>query len=298
MRKANSESLLYSRLAHGAELEKQQKFLHALQIYHTIMLEHPDFSEAYYKTAEMYERLGNTNAGIKILRELAEANPAEADIKLNFGQYLFRNRRWGETIKVLYEIDYSDEPLVLFLLGYSHMMLEEYERAVSEFKLYLSFDENSVYRNDVYLYLGKCHVFLEKTDTASEYLEKCGLDEKEDFELPLYRAICYFKSGMAGHAKEQIDIALAGEKKDTYLYEWAGRIYIETESFHRLEKILLAFLEESEGSSIIYTYLGIALKEQKKAEAALGCFRIARQLNPHNQFLERVIEAYGYENEV
>lgn len=298
MRKASSESLLYSRLAHGAELEKQQKFLHALQIYHTIMLENPDFSEAYYKTAEMYERLGNTNAGIKILRELSESNPGEADIKLNFGQFLFRNRRWSETVKVLNDADYADEPLVLFLLGYSHMMLEEYEKAISEFNLYLGFDEKSVYRDDVFLYLGKCHVFLEQTDTAFEYLEKCGLDENEDFELPLYRAICYFRNGMTGHAKEQADIALGSEKKDTYLYEWAGRIYIETQSYQRLEKILLNFLEESEGSAMIYTHLGIALKEQKKSEAALGCFRIARQLNPHNQYLERVIKAYGYENEV
>ena len=135
---------LQHRLKTAREFEAQGKLLHAVQIYISIIQDHPDLIEAYFDLADMYESLGNITSGIELLESLIEQNPDDKDIRLFLGQYLLRNLKWNEAIEVLSYVLPEEEPLVSFFLGYSHFMLKEYEIARINFLNFIPKQKHSL----------------------------------------------------------------------------------------------------------------------------------------------------------
>ncbi|MBZ0198973.1 MAG: tetratricopeptide repeat protein, partial [Ignavibacteriaceae bacterium] len=72
------------------EHEAQGRHLHALQVYRSIIEAAPEFSDAYFNLADIYEHLSNVSAGVEMLEQLLEIDPADRERRLFLGQYLLR----------------------------------------------------------------------------------------------------------------------------------------------------------------------------------------------------------------
>ncbi|MEJ2505947.1 MAG: tetratricopeptide repeat protein, partial [Ignavibacteriaceae bacterium] len=57
------------------EFETEGKYLHAIQIYHSLISEYPDNVEAYINLADMYQVNGQTKSAEKILKSILSKQP-------------------------------------------------------------------------------------------------------------------------------------------------------------------------------------------------------------------------------
>ena len=121
--------------------ESNGKLLHAVQIYTGLIIDYPDYTEAYFKLAEAYEKSKNIKPAISLLKKFLSSDPENKEVRLFLGQYLLRNSFWEEANNVLSFILPEEEPLVSFFLGYSHFMLEEFELAKINFLNFISRSE-------------------------------------------------------------------------------------------------------------------------------------------------------------
>ena len=276
---------LQHRLKTAREFEAQGKLLHAVQIYHLIIQDHPDLVEAYFDLADLYESLGNITPGIELLESLIEQNPDDKDVRLFLGQYLMRNSKWNEAIEVLSFIMPEEEPMVSFFLGYSHFMLEEYEIARLNFFNFIPKQKHSELLYEANLYLAKIEVKLKNFERALNYAKKTEELYSNFWELNFIYAECYYNLGMYAHAVNPIEKAIKLNPKENILSQLAGKIYMKHGDYLKAEKHFLKFIESIENvSSDDYTKLGEACLKASKAKDAINYFDVAIKLDPANKF--------------
>ncbi len=276
---------LQHRLKTAREFEAQGKLLHAVQVYHLIIQDHPDLVEAYFDLADLYESLGNIIPGINLLESLVEQNPEDKDIRLFLGQYLLRNAKWNEAIEVLSYILPEEEPMVSFFLGYSHYMLEEFEIARLNFLNFIPKQKHSELLYEANLYLSKIEVKLKNFESALNYAKKTEELYSNFWELNYIYADCYYNLGMYAHAVNPIEKAIKLNSKATILLRLAGKIYLKHGDYLKAEKYFLKFIESIEDvSSDDYAKLGEACLKALKAKDALNYFDVAISLDPDNNF--------------
>ncbi len=276
---------LQHRLKTAREFEAQGKLLHAVQIYHLIIQDHPDLVEAYFDLADLYESLGNITPGIELLESLIEQNQDDKDVRLFLGQYLMRNSKWNEAIEVLSFIMPEEEPMVSFFLGYSHFMLEEYEIARLNFFNFIPKQKHSELLYEANLYLAKIEVKLKNFERALNYAKKTEELYSNFWELNFIYAECYYNLGMYAHAVNPIEKAIKLNPKENILSQLAGKIYMKHGDYLKAEKHFLEFIESIENvSSDDYTKLGEACLKASKAKDAINYFDVAIKLDPANKF--------------
>ncbi len=99
------------------EYEAEGKFLHAIQVYNSIIDEYPEITEPYFNLALIYERIDKINTAVELLRELLESDVHNREVRLFLGQMLLKNHKWDNAVEVLSFIMPDEEPVVSFLPG-------------------------------------------------------------------------------------------------------------------------------------------------------------------------------------
>ena len=145
----------------AAEYEAQGKNLHAIQLYNSIINEHPEFEEVYFYIAELYEKTGNLKPAFNLIYSLLDKVPGNNEVRLFLGQLLLRNSKWEEAIEILSFILPEENHIVSFFLGYSHFVLKEFEMAKVNFQNYISFNEQTELHYEAILYMAKLKLNLE-----------------------------------------------------------------------------------------------------------------------------------------
>ncbi|RPI73777.1 MAG: tetratricopeptide repeat protein, partial [Ignavibacteriales bacterium] len=75
--------------------------LHAMQIYYSILNDNPQFTEAGFSLAELFEKQGNINSAKNLLSNSLNENPSDNFARLYFAQFLLRNSLWEDVIDVV-----------------------------------------------------------------------------------------------------------------------------------------------------------------------------------------------------
>jgi len=70
------------KLKTAREFEAQSKPLHAIQIYLLLINDYPDYTEPYYRLAEIYENLGKLNNAINLFEKISKIKPDDKDVNL------------------------------------------------------------------------------------------------------------------------------------------------------------------------------------------------------------------------
>lgn len=276
----DEESLKY-KLKLAAQLQSEGKHLHAIQLLKSLMTESDD-EQIYFQLAELYEELGFVKSGKNILLDLQEIYPANKDIKLYLGQFLLRNSEWFDAIEVLNEISDKDYA-ALFLIGYSYMMLNEFELASDYFSRYILSNDNSELKQEANLYLAKIEYELQHYDIALKYAEDAKYIYSNFWELNLILAKVYYSLGMFTHALTPIQKALKFSSKENSILEFAGKIFFAIEDYEKAEEYFSQYIEQSsEVSTEIYTLLARTFLKQMKIKEAGLFFELALQIDPDN----------------
>lgn len=273
------------KLKTALDFENNGKLLHAVQIYRGLIKDYPDYTDAYFKLAEAYEKSKNIKPAISLLKEFLSRYPGNKEVRLFLGQCLLRNALWEEANNIFSFILPEEEPLVSFFMGYSHFMLEEYELAKINFLNFISFKDQSELLHEAYLYMAKTEIELKDYERSLSFAKKAELMYGNFWELNLVFAIAYFNLSMFAHAIIPVERAIKLNPNYALARKWAGNIYLKSGDFLKAVDNFLKFLELSEETSAeIYTNLGEACFKARKAKDALAYFEMALKLEPENKF--------------
>ena len=271
------------KLAH--DYQAQEKPLHALQIYETIINETPQCVDAYFGAAELYEQMGNVKPAIELLKVFLETDPENKTVRLFLGQFLLRNSRWEETVEILSYILPEEEPVVNFFMGYAHFMLNEFEFARINFLNFISVSEQSELVHEAHIYLAKTEIKLCNYEKALTYAKKAELMYTNYWELNAIYADIYYNLGMHAHAVSPIEKAIKLNPNEPSVFELAGRIYFKLGDFIKAEKNFLKHIEaSSDPLADAYAKLAEACLKGNKANDALAYFDIALKMDPENKY--------------
>lgn len=255
------------------------KNLHAVQVL-KYLAEETGREDIYFQLAELYEDMGFVDAGINVLTDLTQLKVNNNDINLYFGQYLLRNSKWNEAVKVLNDI-VNSTPAALFLIAYSYMMMNEFELAKEYFSKFILSDEKNDLKQEANLYLAKIEYELHNYDSALNYATNAQFLYSEFWELNLILAKVYYSLDMFTHAVNPIQKAIKLNPKDASVQEFAGKIYFQLQDYKKAEKFFSEFIElSSDISAEIYTLLAKSFVKQRKIEEANLFFDLALKIDP------------------
>ncbi len=273
------------KIKQARDFETSGKHLHAIQVYKSLIDQHPENTEPYLLLADLYELLGKTTSAIQLLKDFLITDPENKEVRLYLGQFLLRNSMWEESNDVLGFIPPEEEPIVSFFLGYSNFMLEEYEMAKINLLNFISVEEHSELLHEAYLYMAKIEIELTNFESALSFAKKAELLYGNFWELSLIFAISYYHLGMYAHAILPVEKAKKLNPNDASVREWAGKIYLKSGDFLKAEENFLKYIElTEEASSEIYANLGEACYQAKKPKDAIVYFDMALKLDPENKF--------------
>lgn len=255
------------------------KNLHAVQVL-KYLAEETGREDIYFQLAELYEDMGFVDAGINVLTDLTQLKVNNNDINLYFGQYLLRNSKWNEAVKVLNDI-VNSTPAALFLIAYSYMMMNEFELAKEYFSKFILSDEKNDLKQEANLYLAKIEYELHNYDSALNYATNAQFLYSEFWELNLILAKVYYSLDMFTHAVNPMQKAIKLNPKDASVQEFAGKIYFQLQDYKKAEKFFSEFIElSSDISAEIYTLLAKSFVKQRKIEEANLFFDLALKIDP------------------
>ncbi len=255
------------------------KTLHALQILNSLLIEEAS-DEVYFQLAELYEDLGFAQSGKNVLLELINVSPENIEAKLFLGQYLLRNAQWFEAIEVLHLISDST-PSALFLIGYSYMMISEFDLSSEFFKKFISGNSDNQLKQEANLYLAKIEYELNNFDSALIYAKDAQYLYSDFWELNLILAKVYYSLDMFTHATTPIQKALKLNPKEAAVKEFAGKIYFKIEDYKKAESYFTEYIElSSEVSAEIYTLLARSFLKLRKTVEANLFYELALQVDP------------------
>jgi tetratricopeptide (TPR) repeat protein len=269
-------------LKKAADFEAQGKFLHAVQVYHTLISEHQDNKLAYIRLATLYDRMNKLEASVNLLRKYIETISDDKDIRLFLGEIFLKNSRWDEAIEVLSAILVEEQPVVSFFLGFGFFMLKEYEFAKIHFTNFLASNANSEYHYETYIYLTKLTIETESYEDALNYVK---LAEKmfASWETNQLSGVIFYNQGMFYHATVAFEKAIKQNEKELSLLEWAGKAYLKLGDFDNARKYLLKFVESTDANSEAYSSLALACMNLQKSDEANNYFEMALNLDPKNE---------------
>jgi tetratricopeptide (TPR) repeat protein len=269
----------------ASDFEMEGKLLHSVQIYNSIIAEKPDFTDAYFALGEVYEKLGNIDPAIEMIRNFLNKNPENKEVRIYLSEFLMRNKRWDDANEILGYILPEEEPVISFFLGYSHFMQKDYEVARINFLNFLNHSEPDEMIQEANLYLAKIEINLKNFKSALEFLKKTEIIYSNFWEWNLLISVVYYNLGMYTHAIVPIQKSLKLNLKEKSVNKWAGKIYLKTGDYQKAEKQFLEYIDSVESTEAdIYTELAEACLKSKKATDALAYFEIALKLDPENKF--------------
>ena len=96
------------RLNTAKEFETEGKFLHAAQIYHSLISDYPEYIEAYINLADIYQANGYVESAEKILKSILAKQPHNNEIKLYLSQFYMQNKDWAKALELLSGLSSKD----------------------------------------------------------------------------------------------------------------------------------------------------------------------------------------------
>lgn len=278
------ENQITHKMKLAAEFELQGKLLHTVQVYTSIITENPEYSDAYFALGDVYEKLGNIEPAIEMIKNYLHKDPENKEVRIYLSEFLMRNKRWEDAIEVLSYILPGEEPIISFFLGYSHFMQKDYEVARINFMNFLQHGKPDEMLQEAKLYIARIDINLNNFKSALENLNKIESTYSNYWEWNFLITVAYYNLGMYAHAIKPIQKALTLNPKERSVNKWAGKIFLRTGDYVKAEKQFLKYIEEGENPEAdIYAELAEACLKSRKATDALAYFEIALKLDPENK---------------
>ena len=260
------------------------KFLHASQLYKSLIEEFPDNAEPYFQLAQLYQDQNLSKESENLLLNYLNENPDRIDVIIYLAQIYLKSSKWNEVVEILTPVTPDEEPYALFLIGYAYFMLEDYEIAKINFENFLKFNNEPELFYETQLFLSKIYLAQSKFNKALEYAKKSEKFYSNYWELKFIYAEIYLSTKMINHAIKNIETCIKMSTANYKVYKLAGEIYYKAKNYIKSEKYFVECISLNENQS---TYLYIKLADicikNKKIDEAVNYYDLVLKMNSkHN----------------
>ncbi len=279
---------LYYRLNNAKKFAVSGKYLHAAQLYKSLIEEFPEELEPYFQLAQLYQDQNLKRDAENLLLNFINEHPEKIDVVIFLAQIYLQNAQWEEMVEILQTVTPDEEPASLFLLGYSYFMLEDYEISKRNFENFLNHNCEPELFYESQLYLAKIYVAQKKYNKALQYVEKSEKFYSNYWELKYIYAKIYLNIKMLNHAIENIEACLKMCTVNNKVYKLAGDIYYKSKDYIKSEEYYVRCLNSNEIVDL-NLYLNIAdvcIKNNKIEEALKYYNSVLKKDSKHNAALK------------
>ena len=274
---------------HEAKLQKagqfleHGKYLHAIQIYKSLLQDPQTKRKAVIKLVEIYDGQNHYEAAVNTFEFYFESEPDDENMRAFYAQFLIKYEQYNEAVQTLSLVSSKNQPEKNFLIGTINYHLGEYEIAIINFKEFIRHNKNSVFNVDANLSLARCFVELNDYEKALEYLKLCEEIESNNFNVLKTLAEVYFEKEMFYHANEKIQKAITIFPIDLDLFQLSAKIFLKLNEPDIALKELNFYLENTKPTAESYALKGLIFQKKNDFEEAIIYFEKALELNPADE---------------
>lgn len=239
----DKEALLDQKIKLGDEYRKTGKYLHALQIYHSVMNADSGNSEAVIKTAGLFSRSGKKKAAIRLLNDFLAEHADNKDVRFFLAELYLDLKNWKAAASELDKLDPAEEPEVLFFAGYAHFMLGEFELARKYLNDFLRCNHHTDLTFEAYYLSGKIEIRMNNYKSAVDYLKKAEPFKGNYPEFNYLTALSYFEMDMCAHASKYAERSISAANPSAESLKLAGKIYLKLGDYKNAGKNFQKYID-------------------------------------------------------
>ena len=213
------EEYLLNLLNEAQQAEESKDYDKAINLYEeALRLPIPDDDKAMFfeSIGQCYEKLGREHLAFENFEKAFASNPEYENgwyLFYRYAQLAYKFRKFDLSIeyldKVVYEIPPDYQNYIQYtrrLLGNNFLEMEQYKRALSEFKEALKIDTNSYWKSHICLGIAHAYFGLNKIGKAIKFALKAlkeEYDEVVEERIYFLLAFCYGIGGIHCNTKKE-----------------------------------------------------------------------------------------------
>lgn len=269
------------KLSLAASYESLENYLHAIQIYTSLIEEDESYIETYLRFIKLYERTGRTEEAVKVVDKMITLNPKKDYALITSVEFYMQYSFWEKAAEVLSALDAADYPFIDYWRGLCYYNLKNYDAARFPLEYYYKNSDVDDLATQVLLLLVKVEFELCNFEVALEYAKKFEYLDSHNWEINLLFANIYFELDMLTHAVIKIEKAFRRKKRKPEIMETAAKIYFRSGEYDKAEKYFDLLLESTdEISAEVYSYIAAIAKERKEFDKAQLYYELALKIDP------------------
>lgn len=264
----------------ASSYESTGNYLHALQIYMSLIEADGTYVEAYIRLVILYERTGRIEEAERVIDNLTKANQ-HSDYALIFAtEFLLRYSYWMRALDVVEKIDSNVYPIAYYWSGLCNYNLRNYDQAKLSLEHLRKVDDKYEYWRHALFLLANIEFETGKYNNALEHAQKIEYVYSDNWELYLLLAKIYLKLDMIVHAEEKIIKSLKFAKEKSIVIETAAKIFLRAGKYKKAEKYFNLLLESTdEISAEVYSNIGSIAEANKELEKARLYYELALSID-------------------
>lgn len=276
-----NELKFQEKLKLAASYESLENYLHAIQIYTSLINEDESYIDTYISFVSLYERMGRIPEAVKVLERLIQSNPENEYALLFTVEFYTHYSYWTKALDIIPKIDCQSFPVVDYWSGICYFNLKEFNSARDYLKNFSKKNIDADNNFSATLLLAKVEYELNNFRIALDYTEKILYFDSENWELSLLLAKIYYKMDMYSHAAKNIEKALKNKKNDPEIIEEAAKIFYKSGELKKAEKLFILLFEITDQiSAEAYYYMGAIADVNELSDKARNYFEIALKIEP------------------
>lgn len=278
---ALSEQIKFSeKLNLAAGYESIGNYLHALQIYTSLIELDETYIEPYLRLVLLYEKTGRIEEAEKVLGKLTELNSGSDYALIFASEFLIRFSKWEKALSIVKNIDESLYPIAYYWSGLCNYNMKNYKQARKSLEYLRKIDDKYEYWSHALFLLANIEFDTAKYNEALELAREVEFVHNDNWELYLLLAKIYDKLDMIVHAEEKILKALQFSKGKASVYESAAKIFLKSGKLKKSEKYFNLLLESTdEISAEIYSSIASIAEANKEIEKARMYYELALSID-------------------
>lgn len=216
------------------------KHLHAEQMYHRLIREEPAFLQPYKELASLYAENGNITAGINILVKARRQFPTSGEVTFLLGSLYQQAEEYDKALTCYRLLAAQRLQYVHFNMGVVYFYKGNIPRAEEQIRLTLKLDPNFPKVNET---LGELLLYRNAYAEAIRYL-------KRGIALDPYSWISHHLLGMAYHAigdtrnaYNEFVLAIEMDPNEAHSWQRCGEVLLEMKRYDEAEQYLRKALE-------------------------------------------------------
>lgn len=265
------------------EFFNEKKYLHAIQIYQSLLNVKHIKRKAAVKLIEIYDIQNQFESAVNVFKRYLSEEDTDEDMLTYYAQFLIRYGKYPEAHEVLSAISNDNRPEKNLFMGIVNYYLKDYEIALINFADYIKRNPKSELLPEAHLFSAKCYAKNLELDSALKHAKESEKIYNHNYEVYLILAIIYFAKEMYFHALDNIQKSIKLNPSDIKSILWSGRIFNKMGEPEQAKKIMNHAIGRIDEDTELLNLLGMIYFELGDVNNAVKNFMKVLQINPSDE---------------